>query len=188
MSKKILVIFHSLNGTTEKMAQHLIEYGRNNPETEVVAIRIPEVEHVDDFSSALEQVRSLVEGADGILWGTPGRYGNVSGPMKIFIDNLADLHERQKFRDVPMGVFISTGSAHGGQETTFMSFFTMFIHWGAIIVPNGAHGTFTGNKLLGNPYGVSYSLAQAAQDKEYDLFIRKSLEETLNRLIRVNIS
>lgn len=64
----------------------------------------------------------------------------------------------------------------------------LFIHWGSIIVSNGAPGKYTDNKLWGNPYGISYSLAQATQDEEYESFIQKSLEETLCRIAQLQVS
>ena len=97
-----------------------------------------------------------LEWADAYAFGTPTRYGNVSSQLKQFIDTTGPLWEEGKLADKVVGGFTSSHELHGGQESTLLSMYNVFYHWGAIIVPMG----YTDNTVFaagGNPYGVSSS-------------------------------
>ncbi|WP_329383840.1 NAD(P)H-dependent oxidoreductase [Streptomyces sp. NBC_01351] len=93
--------------------------------------------------------------ADAVIWGTPGRYGAMAGPLKHFIDQTFELHARAGLKNKAMSSFTSTGTQHGGQESTILSLSNVFYHWGAIIVPPGVTDPILLAPSNGNPYGVS---------------------------------
>ena len=92
--------------------------------------------------------------ADVVLLGTPTRYGNIAAQLEQFIDTTGPLWQSGALADKVYGAFVSTGTAHGGQETTLMSLATLFHHWGGVIVPPGYTDAI--QFRTGNPYGTSH--------------------------------
>ncbi len=95
-----------------------------------------------------------LEWADAYIFGTPTRYGNVSAQLKQFLDTTGGLWFEGKLADKVVGGFTSAINPHGGQESTLLSMYNVFMHWGAIIVAPG----YTDPLLYeagGNPYGAS---------------------------------
>ena len=92
--------------------------------------------------------------ADAYIFGTPVRFGDVSAQLKQFVDTAGGLWFEGKLADKVVGGFTSAQNAHGGQESTLLSLYNVFMHWGSIIVPNG----YTDQSIFaagGNPYGTS---------------------------------
>jgi NAD(P)H dehydrogenase (quinone) len=106
----------------------------------------------DQPDAALEDL----EWADGIAFGTPTRFGNVSAQLKVFLDLAGELWERGALVDKVATSFTSSQTEHGGQESTILALNNTFYHWGAIVLPLGytVHEVFNGG---GNPYGASYT-------------------------------
>ncbi|TLQ42456.1 NAD(P)H-dependent oxidoreductase [Streptomyces marianii] len=129
--------------TDEPLAPNYKEWSQANTE-HVSASRDVEVATIDDL-----------DWADAVVWGTPGRYGLLAGPLKHFIDQTFELHARRGLMNKAMSVFTSTGTPHGGQESTVLSLSNVFYHWGAIIVPPGVTDDILLTPSNGNPYGVS---------------------------------
>src|SRR4028119_2358124 len=95
-----------------------------------------------------------LEWADGYALGSPTRFGTPSAQMKQFIDTLGGLWFTGKLANKGATAFTSAQNTHGGNETTILTFFNIFSHFGAVIVPPG----YTDPLLFGaggNPYGVS---------------------------------
>jgi len=112
-------------------------------------------EHVDASRQVAEATVDDLDWADGVLWGTPGRYGLLAGPLKHFIDQTFELHARRGLVNKVMSSFTSTGTVHGGQESTILSLNNVFYHWGAVIVAPGVIDDVLFAPSNGNPYGVS---------------------------------
>ena len=95
--------------------------------------------------------------ADGILFGTPTRYGNMTAQMKKLIDSSADLWLKGELEGKPAGIFVSTASTHGGQETTAFTMMAPLLHLGMIIVgvPYSTPGMLHTEGRGGTPYGAS---------------------------------
>jgi NAD(P)H dehydrogenase (quinone) len=96
-----------------------------------------------------------LEWADGVAFGTPTRFGNVTSQLKQFLDLAGGLWQAGKLQDKPVTSFTSSANRHGGQESTILSLNNVFYHWGCLIVPLG----YTDPLLFasgGNPYGVSW--------------------------------
>ncbi|MFY1675609.1 MULTISPECIES: NAD(P)H-dependent oxidoreductase [unclassified Streptomyces] len=129
--------------TDEPLAPNYTEWSDANAE-HVRASRDVEVASIDDL-----------DWADAVVWGTPGRYGLPAGPLKHFIDQTFELHARRGLVNKAMSAFTSTGTQHGGQESTVLALSNVFYHWGAVIVPPGVTDDILLAPSNGNPYGVS---------------------------------
>src|SRR5256714_4516247 len=106
----------------------------------------------DQPDAALEDL----EWADGIAFGTPTRFGNVSAQLKVFLDLAGELWEQGALVDKVATSFTSSQTEHGGQESTILALNNTFYHWGAFVLPLGytVHEVFNGG---GNPYGASHT-------------------------------
>jgi NAD(P)H dehydrogenase (quinone) len=95
---------------------------------------------------------------DGILIGTPTRYGNMAGQMRNFLDQTGRLWASNALVGKPAGVFTSTGSQHGGQETTLISTIVNLMHFGMVVVglPYSATQQTAMDQITGgSPYGAT---------------------------------
>ncbi len=94
---------------------------------------------------------------DGLLLGSPTRFGNMAAPMKYFFDQTAPLWIAGKLCGKPAGVFTSTSSMHGGQESTLLSMILPLMHHGMLITGIPFAGTVLGQTTTGGtPYGASH--------------------------------
>ena len=94
--------------------------------------------------------------ADGIAWGTPTRYGNMSAQMKQFVDTTGGLWLKGELEDKATGIFTSTATIHGGQETTILTALVPLIHLGMVFVgtPYGQNPQIlVTDGIGGSPYG-----------------------------------
>lgn len=167
---KIVVVYYSLYGHTKTLAEEIAQGAKNVEGAEVKIRRVPETltEDVLAKMGALELSNTFkdipictmqeLEEADAIIFGTPTRFGNMCGQMRQFLDSTGGLWAKGALVGKVGSVFTSTGTQHGGQESTILSTHITLLHHGMIIV--GLPYTFTGqskiNELSGNsPYGVS---------------------------------
>lgn len=148
MPVKVLVVYYSSYGHTFQLAQAVVEGARSVEDTEVNLRRIPELPMAKEalsteeaYVKAQEAQASVQEAtlddlrwADGICWGTPTRYGNMTAQMKQFIDTTGGIWLKGELEDKPAGVFTSTATIHGGQETTIVTSMIPLIHLGMILV------------------------------------------------------
>ncbi len=167
---KIQIIFYSMYGHIQKMAEAVAEGAREVEGAEVtlyqVAELVPEAalertgakaaRHV--FDHIPEAVPDQMAEADAIIFGTPTRFGNMCAQMRNFLDRTGQLWVRGGLVGKVGSVFTSTATQHGGQETTITSFHSTLLHHGMIIV--GV--PYTEERLLnmteisgGSPYGAS---------------------------------
>jgi NAD(P)H dehydrogenase (quinone) len=95
--------------------------------------------------------------ADGLLLGSPTRFGNMAAPLKHFLDSTGELWLSGRLVDKPAGVFTSTSSAHGGQESTLLSMMLPLLHHGMLVlgVPYTEAALFE-TRTGGSPYGASH--------------------------------
>ncbi|GAA2663662.1 MULTISPECIES: NAD(P)H:quinone oxidoreductase [Nonomuraea] len=92
--------------------------------------------------------------ADAVLMGSPTRFGNISSQLKQFLDTLSGPWSQGLLADKVYSGFTSTGTAHGGHESTLLALYNTFIHLGGVIVPPGY--THPDKWADGNPYGTSH--------------------------------
>jgi NAD(P)H dehydrogenase (quinone) len=159
----ILVLFYSRNGSTSEMARQIargVELGgmearlRTVPaistDCEAVAPAIPE-------SGAVYATLDDLKNCAGLALGSPTRFGNMAAPLKYFLDGTSNLWLTGALVGKPAGVFTSTASLHGGQETTLLSMLLPLLHHGMLI----AGLPYSESALVetsggGTPYGASH--------------------------------
>lgn len=137
---EILVLYYSASGGTAAMARQVARgveaagavarlrtVPRVAPTTEVTDPLVPE-------DGAVYCTEADLEACHGLALGSPTRFGNMAAPMKHFLDTTAALWMRGGLVGRPAGVFTSTASLHGGQETTLTSMMTPLLHHGMLIV------------------------------------------------------
>jgi NAD(P)H dehydrogenase (quinone) len=163
---KVLVLYYSMYGHIETMAEAVAEGARGVQGTEVTIRRVPELMSEDaarkaggklDQAAPVAKVDELAK-YDAIIFGTPTRFGNMCAQMRNFLDQTGRLWQNGSLVGKVGSVFTSTATQHGGQETTITSFHTTLLHHGMIIVgvpytcPQiGIMTEITG----GSPYGAS---------------------------------
>jgi NAD(P)H dehydrogenase (quinone) len=111
---------------------------------------------VPDEGAPYAEVADLAA-ADGLLLGSPTRFGNMAAPLKHFLDSTSELWLKGALVDKPAGVFTSTSSPHGGQESTLLSMQLPLLHHGMLVV--GVPYTETAlfdSRTGGSPYGASH--------------------------------
>ena len=159
----ILVLYYSRNGSTSEMARQIargIEQGgmearlRTVPaistECEAVAPAIP-------VEGALYASLDDLKNCSGLALGSPTRFGNMAAPLKYFLDGTSNLWLTGALVGKPAGVFTSTASLHGGQETTLLSMLLPLMHHGMLVTGL----PYSESALLhttagGTPYGPSH--------------------------------
>jgi NAD(P)H dehydrogenase (quinone) len=120
--------------------------------------------------------------ADGLILGSPTRFGNMAAPLKYFLDNTATLWVSGALVNKPAGVFTSTQTMHGGQEATLLSMMVPLLHHGMYLVgipytERALNTTNTG----GSPYGASH--VAGANDKTTLSDDEKTLAQVLGRRV-----
>lgn len=162
---KVLVLYYSSWGHIETMAAAVAE-GARGTGAEVAVKRVPELVPDKILKSSgykTEQAAPIASvdelpNYDAIIIGTPTRYGNMASQMKNFLDQTGGLWAEDKLVGKVGAAFTSTGSQHGGQETTIQSTHTVLLHLGMVIV--GLPYSFKGQMMMsevtgGSPYGAS---------------------------------
>ena len=163
MQSYILVLYYSKYGSTQEMA-HLIA---NGIESSGMAVKI---RTVPQLSTVVQQAEASIP-ADGDIYcsledlahcsglalGSPTRFGNMASEMKYFWDQTTSLWLNGALHQKPACVFTSSGSMHGGQESTLLSMLLPLFHHGMMIMglPN-AHPALSNTKSGGTPYGASH--------------------------------
>ena len=120
--------------------------------------------HVEATADVPEATSDDLVWADAYIFGSPTRYGNVAAQLKQFIDAQGPLWAEGKLADKVAAAFTSTTTAHGGQETTLQTLYTVFMHWGCLLVPPGYTDPIQFE--AGNPYGVSHFDANGTRKPE----------------------
>jgi NAD(P)H dehydrogenase (quinone) len=139
---KILVLYYSMYGHMEIMANAVAEGAKKVAGTEVLIKRVPELMPEEAAKAAgvkLDQDAPIASPGelgdyDAIIFGAPTRFGNMAAQMRNFLDQTGGLWMEGKLVGKPGSVFTSTASQHGGQETTITSFHTTLLHHGMIVV------------------------------------------------------
>ena len=162
----ILVLYYSGYGHVERMAEAIAAGARSVARAEVTMKRVPELmpEEVArkagmklDQEAPIATVDELAH-YDAIIFGTPTRFGNMAAQMRNFLDQTGSLWVKGALVGKVASVFASTGTQHGGQETTITSFHHTLMHQGMIIV--GLPYSFPGLTRMdqisgGTPYGAT---------------------------------
>jgi len=160
----ILILYYSRYGATADMARRI---ARGVEEVEGMQACLRTVPAVSTVCEAVED--SIPESGDpyvtlddlkscsGLVLGSPTRFGNMAGAMKVFLDSTSSIWLEGALVDKPAAVFTSTSSMHGGQETTLLSMMLPLMHHGMMILGLPYPNTDLMNtKTGGTPYGPSH--------------------------------
>ena len=168
---KVLVVYYSMYGHVQQMAQSVLAGVKSVAGVEPVLRRVREFEDIEKDIPQHEHALAVwnrqkdvpvctlddLREAEGIVFGTPTRYGNMTAQMKRLFDSTVKLWQERVFEGKPAGIFTSTATAHGGQETTPFTMMAPLLHLGMIIVgvPYSTPGMLHTEGRGGTPYGAS---------------------------------
>ncbi len=168
---KVLVVYYSLYGHVLELAQAALAGVKSVAGVEGVLRRVQEFPEVEQTMSEHRHALKVwnrqkdipvcalddLKEADGFLFGSPTRYGNMIAQMKRLFDSTVKLWLAGAFEGKPAGVFTSTATTHGGQETTPFTMMAPLLHLGCLIVgvPYSTPGLLHHEGRGGTPYGAS---------------------------------
>jgi NAD(P)H dehydrogenase (quinone) len=182
---EILVLYYSRHGATREMARNVARGVESVPGAVARLRTVPPVRDQrsrsgpEDLAGQPEsgppwaEHRDLVE-CQGLLLGSPTRFGNMAAPLKYFLDGSGSEWFSGALVGKPAGVFTSTASLHGGQESTLLSMMLPLLHHGMLVVGLPyTEPALTRTRGGGTPYGASHWSGQdgerALDDEEAEL-------------------
>jgi NAD(P)H dehydrogenase (quinone) len=167
---KVLIVYYSMYGHINRMAEAIAEGAKTVKGAEVVLRRVPEtlpqevlvkmgaVEAQKKFENVPIASVDELASADAIIFGTPTRFGNMCGQMRQFLDATGGLWAKGALVGKVGSVFTSSATQHGGQESTLLSFHITLLHQGFVVVglPYSFQGQMRNDEITGgSPYGAS---------------------------------
>ncbi len=194
---RVLVAYYSATGHVHALAKAIAR----GAEEEGAEVRLRHVEelaqerlisqnqawgrHRSEVSDEPTASLGDLEWADGVAFGTPTRFGNVSAQLKMYLDQAGELWQEGKLINKVVTAFTSSQTVHGGQESTILALNNTFYHWGSIVLPLGytVSEVFNGG---GNPYGASYTSGTRVGELDADtVAVAVAQGRRLARLARV---
>jgi len=164
VTSRILSLYYSRGGNTRAMARAIARGVEQHPGAEAILRTVPavspdtsasqpEIPPSGDIYAELDDLANC----DGLILGSPTRFGNMAAPLKYFIDGTSKLWLQGALVDKPAAAFTSTSSLHGGQEATLLSMMLPLLHHGMVYVgiPYSEPG-LTKTNAGGTPYGASH--------------------------------
>jgi len=195
-NNEILILFYSQYGATRQMAQLI---ARGVEQVDGVGARLRTVPKISAVCETTEpdipesgapyvELRDLEE-CIGLALGSPTRFGNMASAMKYFWDGTGGLWMKHALVGKPAALFTSTGTMHGGQESTLLSMMLPLLHHGMIIVGLPySEAELSSTQSGGTPYGASHvaglanDLAISEAEKKLCLALGRRLAETAIKL------
>ncbi|KAH7282625.1 hypothetical protein KP509_35G040600 [Ceratopteris richardii] len=166
MATKVYIVYYSMYGHVERLAQEIKKGADSVEGVEATLWQVPETlpeQVLQKMSAPPKSEVPVIEpaqlaAADGLVFGFPTRFGMMAAQFKAFLDATGGLWRSQSLAGKPAGIFFSTGSQGGGQETTALTAITQLTHHGMIFVPIGytfGGGMFEMEQVKGgSPYGA----------------------------------
>jgi NAD(P)H dehydrogenase (quinone) len=189
MKPKIMVLYYSMFGNTFLMAKAVckgINEEGGEPILRTVAELLPAA--VIDGNEKIKKAKAIqkdvpvakleeLENIDGIILGSPTRFGNMCAQLRNFLDQTGALWGKGALISKPAGVFCCTATLHGGQETTLISMMFTLLHHGAIIsgVPYSVK-ELGETKKGGTPYGPTAVVGERADEAPTDIDLKIAQE------------
>lgn len=164
MTAYVLVLYYSRHGSTLEMAKHIARGVEQVAGIEARLRTVPAVSPTTEASApAIPETGALycseddLKHCDGLILGSPTRFGNMAAPMKYFLDGTSSQWLNGDLINKPAAVFTSTSTLHGGQESTLLTMMLPLLHQGMIIagIPYSEAGLST-TRTGGTPYGASH--------------------------------
>ena len=162
--RNILIVYYSLHGATQTLAEHIAQ-GVLDGGCLFTLRTVPKVgplycaSEPDVPSKGAQYVQPQdLQQCDGVILGSPSRFGQMAAPMKYFIDGLSQEWLQGTLVGKPAAFFTTSSSLHGGQEMTLLSMMIPLLHQGALIVglPYHGHPELSSTSAGGTPYGASH--------------------------------
>ncbi|TPQ25614.1 NAD(P)H:quinone oxidoreductase [Methylomonas koyamae] len=186
---KILVLYYSRDGGTARMAQHIARGVESVAGAEALLRTVPEVSAVSEKvadsipdSGAPYATLNDLENCDGLALGSPTHFGNMAAALKYFLDSSTPLWFSGALSGKPAGVFTSTGSMHGGHETTLLSMMLPLMHHGMLLMSLPCNEIALRETVSGGtPYGPSHCSEADAELTEHEKRLCWVLGERLAR-------
>ncbi|MDF1723555.1 MAG: NAD(P)H:quinone oxidoreductase [Alcanivorax sp.] len=193
MTDYVLVLYYSRNGSVANLAQQVAR-GIESTGMEARLRTVPAVSANCEASEPAipEQgapYASLddLAGCSGLALGSPTRFGNMAAPLKYFVDQTSDLWMKGTLIGKPAGVFCSTSSLHGGQESTLLSMMTPLLHHGMVItgVPYSEQALLD-TRSGGTPYGPTHVAGTDSDPSltDHEISLARALGKRLATLTR----
>ncbi len=161
---EILVLYYSRDGSVAEMARRVARGVEEVPGAEARVRALPAVSPVSEAvapaipeEGAPYATLDDLKACDGLILGSPGYFGNMAAAVKYFLDSSTSLWLSGALIGKPAGLFTSTGSFHGGQESVLLSMMVPLLHHGMVIVglPYSEEALLT-TRSGGTPYGASH--------------------------------
>ncbi|MCK2127913.1 NAD(P)H:quinone oxidoreductase [Thauera aromatica] len=169
--QEILVLYYSRRGSVRALAEQIAAGIHEVPGAAARVRTVPKVSAVceateDDIPAAgppYAELRDLEE-CIGLALGSPTRFGNMAAPLKYFVDGLGGAWANGALEGKPACVFTSSGSMHGGQETTLLSMMLPLLHHGMLLlgIPYSELALDV-TRSGGTPYGASHVAGRDGQ-------------------------
>lgn len=196
----ILVLYYSNTGATEQLAQFIARGINEINGCEAILRTVPKV------SPTCEATDSEIPGSGapfatyddlinchGLALGSPTRFGNMAAPLKYFLDGMGGIWFSGQLIGKPAAVFTSTGSMHGGQETTLLTMMLPLLHQGMLLVGLPySESELSNTQSGGTPYGASHVAGANGdrpitnEEKKLAIALGKRLAETTKKLCRLS--
>ena len=192
----VLILYYSRTGGTTNLARHLARGVQSQGRFETRLRTVPPVSAATEQtlppipdSGAMYCSKDDLAGCSALALGSPAYFGNMAAPLKHFIDATGDLWMFHRLAGKPAAVFCSSGTLHGGQETTLMSMMVPLFHHGMLLLGLPyteplLHDTSSG----GTPYGASHVSGEEARpglddtEKQLAFALGKRLADVADRL------
>jgi len=188
---QILVVYYSREGSTAELARHACRGIETVSGVRAILRTVPAVSASSEPApkpvpeqgppyATLDELRQ----ADGLMLGSPTRFGNMAAPLKYFLDGTAALWLDGSLEGKPAAVFTASQTMHGGQESTLLSMMLPLLHHGMYLVglpysERALHSTRSG----GTPYGASHVAAIQRDLTEEERTLAQALGRRVARLV-----
>ena len=171
---KILILYYSMYGNTFRMAEEVSQGVKEDKGVISEIKKVPELipDSIIQSNETMKKAREMqkdipvatlddLRNCDGLILGTPTRFGNMCSQMRNFLDQTGKLWQEGSLIGKPAGVFTSTATFHGGQETTLISMILTLLHHGMLVVGIPYNITeLSSTNTGGTPYGASHVVGE----------------------------
>ncbi|WP_018152902.1 NAD(P)H:quinone oxidoreductase [Leeia oryzae] len=196
--QEVLVLYYSVHGSVKALAQHVARGVDSVPGASARLRTVPKVSPVceatepavPDHGAPYATLDDL-KACNGLILGSPTRFGMMAAPMKYFLDGTSGIWLNGTLSGKPAAVFTSSSTQHGGQESTLLSMMLPLLHHGMLLV--GVPFTepaLTSTSTGGTPYGASHvsgtsnTAVLSAQEQQLAFALGKRVAETTVKLFR----
>ncbi len=189
---EVLVVYYSRNGSTAELARQVCRGIESVPGVSAKLRTVPAVSAESEGPAKLVPDKGApyatcedLRRADGLVLGSPTRFGNMAAPLKHFLDGTSSLWVSGELAGKPAGVFTSTQTLHGGQEATLLSMMIPLLHHGMYLVGIPyTEAALNETRTGGSPYGASHVAAGSTSLSDHEKSLAQALGKRVAALAR----